>query len=72
MKKIDNLFHRLFSVRELAHTILEDINQQKPDADRVISLDTFTKWAGDNTRNNGFEMHSIFYDEDNPKVEMPI
>jgi len=58
-------FRRLFSIRELITTLVCDINQQDAEVERFIDRDSLTRWAGDPDENKGFDMHSIFFDEDN-------
>jgi len=59
-------FKRMFHIQDLVNTVVNDINQQSTEADRVLDNESLAKWAGDANINNGFESHSIFYDEDNP------
>ena len=64
-KIIKDAFRRMFLIDELCDTLVSDVNQQSKDADRLINRDMLGKWAGDGDVNNGFNSHSIFYDEDN-------
>eukprot|EP01095_Lingulamoeba_sp_RSL-Kostka_P002028 TRINITY_DN12899_c0_g1_i1.p1 TRINITY_DN12899_c0_g1~~TRINITY_DN12899_c0_g1_i1.p1 ORF type:complete len:480 (+),score=156.40 TRINITY_DN12899_c0_g1_i1:129-1568(+) len=57
-------FEELFDMEELVNTIIDDVNQQETDAERLIDRDDLGRWAGDKEVNNGFESHSIYYDED--------
>ncbi|KAH3767557.1 hypothetical protein Pelo_586 [Pelomyxa schiedti] len=63
----EELFRKRFSVAELARTVVDDVNQQSADADRVIDRAQLMKWAGDPAQNGGFDGNTIFYDEDNAK-----
>jgi hypothetical protein len=55
----------MFHIQDLVYTIINDVNQQEADADRVLDIDSLAKWAGDANNNNGFPSHSIYYDENN-------
>eukprot|EP01105_Mastigella_eilhardi_P020070 TRINITY_DN4758_c0_g1_i2.p2 TRINITY_DN4758_c0_g1~~TRINITY_DN4758_c0_g1_i2.p2 ORF type:complete len:463 (-),score=144.36 TRINITY_DN4758_c0_g1_i2:1709-3076(-) len=68
-QRVQQLFRLLFSSYEVAQTLLDDINQQAPDADRVVDRDVLFRWAGDSAANKGFPQHMVFYDEDSPKGE---
>jgi len=57
-------FKRMFSIQDLINTIITDVNQQDEGADRLIDIESLSRWAGDTTSNNGFDSHSIFYDAD--------
>jgi len=48
-------------------TFIADINQQNDNAERLINRDSLTKWAGEE-KANGFDSHSIFYDENQPEL----
>ena len=61
-------FRRLFQIDELCDTLVGDVNQQDKDADRLVSRDDLGKWAGNTEENNGFDSHSIFFDEDQIKL----
>jgi len=61
-ERIEEAFKRLFSVTELLNTFVADVNQQDPNAERLINRDSLAQWAGDKTVNNAFEAHSIYYD----------
>ncbi|KAH3756721.1 hypothetical protein Pelo_11490 [Pelomyxa schiedti] len=77
----EQLFRKLFSVAELAHTLADDVNQQKPDADRVINRDALAKWVGETTAKTAkpkstgssaaatatFDPNLIYWDEDRAK-----
>ena len=65
-KVIVDVFRRMFTIDELCDTLVGDVNQQSKDADRLVSRDDLAKWAGNTEENNGFNSHSIFYDEDAP------
>jgi len=56
-------FEILFNMSDLIASIIADVNQQDENAERLINRDSLMKWAGDNSANNGFESHTIFYDE---------
>ena len=58
-------FKKMFSVEETLDSIVMDVNQQSKDADRIISREDLSKWAGDASENGGFDSWSIFYDEEN-------
>merc|ERR1711916_92152 len=60
-------FRRMFLIDDLCDTLVADVNQQPADSDRVVSRDDLAKWAGNVDENNGFDSHSIFYDEDEPE-----
>jgi len=57
-------FNRLFSIEELLKSFIADVNQQDLEAERLINRDSLLRWAGDSKINNGFDGHSIFYDEE--------
>ncbi len=59
-------FRRMFRIDELCDLLVNDVNQQSKDADRLVSRDDLGRWAGNTDENNGFASHSIFYDEDQP------
>jgi hypothetical protein len=61
-------FRRMFRVDELCDLLVHDVNQQSKDADRLVSRDDLGRWAGNGDENNGFDSHSIFYDEDQPEA----
>ncbi len=63
---ISETFRRMFRIDELCDTLVADVNQQSKDADRLVSRDDLAKWAGNADENNGFDSHTIFYDEDQP------
>lgn len=60
-------FRRAFSIIELAKDLINDINQQSKDSDRLVDPATLMAWAGDENVNNGFPSHKIFYDDTEPK-----
>jgi hypothetical protein len=62
---LQECFKRMFHIQDLVNTIINDVNQQEADADRVLDIDSLAKWAGDANNNNGFPSHSIYYDENN-------
>ena len=63
---VKDTFRRMFLIDELVDLLIADVNQQDKDADRLVSRDDLGRWAGNTDENNGFESHSIFYDEDAP------
>jgi len=67
-KKIIDVFQHMFLIDELCDLIVNDVNQQKKDADRLIDRDVLGRWAGNKDENGGFDSHSIFYDEDRPEA----
>lgn len=60
-------FERLFSIRELVEELIGDVNQQSAEAERTVSRDDLGRWAGNAAENNGFESHSIFFEEEYKK-----
>jgi hypothetical protein len=62
--RVVELFARMFQIDELLATIVDDVNQQSPTADRLISRDDLCRWAGDTASNKGFVAHSVYYDEE--------
>lgn len=66
VKTVSETFRLMFSIDELCDTLVADVNQQSKDADRLVSRDDLGRWAGNVDENNGFNSHSIFYDEDAP------
>ena len=71
-------FRERFSVDEVAAALVADVNQQSPDAERVIDRDALAKWAaataeattgqegGGGGGGSGavFDAHSIYYDDE--------
>ena len=72
-------FRERFSVDEVAAALVADVNQQSPDAERVIDRDALAKWAaataeattGQQGGGGGggggaavFDAHSIYYDDE--------
>jgi len=57
-------FKRLFMIQDFINAIINDINQQDEGADRILDIDSLTRWAGDPNVNNGFDSYSIFYDDE--------
>lgn len=51
---ISDCFRRMFLIDELCDTLVNDVNQQSKDADRLINRDMLGKWAGDPDVNNGY------------------
>lgn len=64
-ERAEKEFRKLFSVEETLESIIMDVNQQNRDADRIISREDLSKWAGNAAENGGFDSWSIFYDEEN-------
>lgn len=64
-ERAEKEFKKMFSVEEVLESVVMDVNQQNKDADRIISREDLSKWAGDASANGGFDSWSIFYDEDN-------
>mmetsp|Transcript_69097 Transcript_69097/g.162565 ORF Transcript_69097/g.162565 Transcript_69097/m.162565 type:complete len:239 (+) Transcript_69097:1-717(+) len=59
-------FRRRFMVHELADEIVADINQPKTTpGERRLGRDQLVRWA---TESEGFDKHSIFYDEDHKEL----
>lgn len=63
--QVKETFRRMFLVDELCDTLVNDVNQQGKDADRLVNRDDLGRWAGNAEENNGFASHSIYFDEDN-------
>lgn len=63
--RIVTAFERMFVIDELCDLLVNDVNQQAADADRLIDRDLLAKWAGNVDENGGFDSHTVFYDEDN-------
>jgi len=64
---IENLFRSLFSVEDLVLSIMKDVNDQDPNANRIINREALTKWAADSPES--FDSHSLFYNEEAPDGE---
>lgn len=63
-KRVAETFRLMFSIDELCDTLVADVNQQSKDADRLVSRDDLGRWAGNTEENNGFDSHTIFFDEE--------
>eukprot|EP00727_Mastigamoeba_balamuthi_P007163 m51a1_g3067 hypothetical protein (810) ;mRNA; f:3985-7594 len=64
-RRIVELFTKLFSVAELVQTLVDDVNQQSPTADRLVDRDALCKWASSEAVvAAGFVPHSLYYDEE--------
>jgi hypothetical protein len=61
---LEESFRRLFLIGELINTLIADVNQQDPNAERLINRQSLTQWAGDQSQNNNFHGHAIFFDEE--------
>jgi hypothetical protein len=44
--RVVECFHRMFVIDELCDLLVNDVNQQSADADRLIDRDLLAKWAG--------------------------
>jgi len=64
VQEIIEEFKQRFSISDLLQTLVNDINQQDPNAERLINLESLSKWITDNASSLIFEPHDIFYDED--------
>jgi hypothetical protein len=60
-------FQQRFSVPDLIQTIVNDINQQDPNAERLINCDSLSKWITENSQSLILDPHDIFYDEEKEK-----
>ena len=67
-KNVVAAFRRLFDVNEVIQTFKNDVNQQSPEAERLIDRDQLSRWAGNAEENFSFPSHSIFFDEDHPEA----
>lgn len=54
-----------FTIHDVAEAIMVDVNQQDPEAQRVVDRDSLAKWASSVP---SFNAHSIYYDETHPKA----
>lgn len=61
--RVADAFRRMFSIDELCDLLVNDVNQQDVDADRLVDRVLLAKWAGE-SHGEGFDGHAIFYDED--------
>jgi len=57
-------FHQRFSFPDLLQTLVNDINQQDANAERLINRDSLTKWIGENKEALILSQHDIYYDEE--------
>jgi len=60
------LFWRLFSVSEFIDCVINDVNQQDKEADRLLDRDLLFQWAG-SQKGIHFDPFCVCYDEDSPQ-----
>lgn len=62
--KVASKFRELFSMQELLHSVVGDVNQQSAQAERYIDRAALATWANGEGKNKGFDPYRIFFNED--------
>lgn len=62
--KVADKFRELFSMQELLNSIVGDVNQQNPQAERYIDRNALAAWANGDGKAKGFDPYRIYFNED--------